>query len=159
MIPEADLSFDNQQIALTQFKVFFGESDLQMTGTLENFIGYALDPAEVLHGKLNFSAQTLNFNPFLQWQLAPLFEERFALRRVINVISITSASPWLASWPRARAARPQTTLRGRDWTHCTEVPRHVQVWFALVAFRFQLKQVYGLQGVPLVFKSRWKSSF
>ena len=65
MIPEADLSFDNQQIALTQFKVFFGESDLQMTGTLENFIGYALDPTEVLHGKLNFSAQTLNFNPFL----------------------------------------------------------------------------------------------
>ena len=64
-IPEADLSFDNEQIALTQFKVLFGESDLQMTGTLENFIGYALEPSEVLHGKLNFNAQTLNLNPFL----------------------------------------------------------------------------------------------
>ena len=58
-IPEADLSFDNEQIALTQFKVLFGESDLQMTGTLENFIGYALEPSEVLHGKLNFNAQIL----------------------------------------------------------------------------------------------------
>jgi len=64
-ITEADLSFDNQQIALNQFKVLFGESDLQMTGTLENFIGYALKPSEVLHGILNLSAQTLNFNPFL----------------------------------------------------------------------------------------------
>jgi hypothetical protein len=64
-IPEADLSFDNEQIALTQFKVLFGESDLQMTGTLENFIGYALEPSEVLHGKLNFNAQILNLNPFL----------------------------------------------------------------------------------------------
>ena len=64
-IPEADLSFDNQQIALNQFKVLFGESDLQMTGTLENFIGYVLRPSEVLHGVLNLSAQTLNFNPFL----------------------------------------------------------------------------------------------
>ena len=64
-IPEADLSCDNEQIALTQFKVLFGESDLQMTGTLENFIGYALEPSEVLHGKLNFIAQTLNLNPFL----------------------------------------------------------------------------------------------
>ena len=64
-IPEADLSFDNEQIALTQFKVLFGESDLQMTGTLENFIGYALEPSEVLHGKLNFNAKILNLNPFL----------------------------------------------------------------------------------------------
>ena len=60
-----DLSFDNEQIALTQFKVLFGESDLQMTGTLENFIGYALEPSEVLHGKLNFNAKILNLNPFL----------------------------------------------------------------------------------------------
>jgi len=64
-IPEADLSFDNEQIALTQFKVLFGESDLQMTGNLENFIGYALEPSEVLHGKLNFYAKILNLNPFL----------------------------------------------------------------------------------------------
>ena len=64
-IPEADLSFDNEQIALNQFKVLFGESDVQMTGTLENFIGYALEPSEVLRGKLNFSSQTLNLNPFL----------------------------------------------------------------------------------------------
>ena len=64
-ITEADLSFDNEQIALTQFKVLFGESDLQMTGTLENFIGYALEPSEVLHGKLNFNAKILNLNPFL----------------------------------------------------------------------------------------------
>ena len=64
-IPEADLHFDNQQIALNQFKVLFGESDLQITGTLENFIGYALKPSEVLYGKLKFNAQTLNFNPFL----------------------------------------------------------------------------------------------
>ena len=64
-IPEANLSFDNQQIVLNQFKVLFGESDLQMTGSLENFIGYALRPSEVLHGILNLSVQTLNFNPFL----------------------------------------------------------------------------------------------
>ena len=64
-IPEANLSFDNQQIVLNQFKVLFGESDLQMTGSLKNFISYALRPSEVLHGILNLSAQTLNFNPFL----------------------------------------------------------------------------------------------
>ena len=64
-IPEADLRFDNEQIALNQFKVLFGESDLQITGTLENFIGHVLKPSEILHGKLKFNAQTLNFNPFL----------------------------------------------------------------------------------------------
>ena len=63
-IPEADLRFDNEKLALNQFKVFFGESDIQMTGTLENFIGYAFEPSGVLRGKLNFSAHTLNFNPF-----------------------------------------------------------------------------------------------
>ena len=64
-IPEADLSFDNEQIALNQFKVLFGESDFQMTGTLENFVGHALKPSEILFGKLNFSSQTLNLNSFL----------------------------------------------------------------------------------------------
>ncbi len=65
IIPDADLRFDNEQIALNQFKVLFGESDLQITGTLENFIGHLLKPSEILHGKLKFNAQTLNFNPFL----------------------------------------------------------------------------------------------
>ena len=59
-IPEADLRFDNEQIALNQFKVLFGESDLQITGTLENFIGHVLKPSEILHGKLKFNAQTLS---------------------------------------------------------------------------------------------------
>ena len=69
-LKEAELVFSPQFVALNKMDVKLGESDIQATGRLENFIGYALKDDQVLKGELVMTSTYMNLN-----ELAGMEEE------------------------------------------------------------------------------------
>ncbi len=64
-ISNAIMGFNNQQVALSAFSGTIGNSDFQMTGSVENFIVYAMGREEPLKAKLNFSSHLFDFNELM----------------------------------------------------------------------------------------------
>lgn len=58
------LTFNPQHVTLGAFDARMGRSDMQMTGSLDNFLAYALKD-ETLKGNLNFSSRLIDVNEFM----------------------------------------------------------------------------------------------
>lgn len=65
-ISNLQASFDPQKITLENYEGTVGKSDMKMTGSLSNYIGYLFGEGEVLKGKLNFSSNVLDLNEFME---------------------------------------------------------------------------------------------
>ena len=63
-IANANVDFTLSKVTLEDFAMTTGDSDLKATGTLENFIPFALSD-EVLKGDFNFTANTFRVSDFL----------------------------------------------------------------------------------------------
>jgi len=63
-ISDAQLDFTNFQMNLTRFDSQLGKSDVQLTGQVENYIGYAFS-GQKLRGKLNLKSKLLDVNEWL----------------------------------------------------------------------------------------------
>lgn len=59
------MRFSPQQVALEQCKAALANSDFDITGSLENFIGYFLSKDAILSGKLNVLSNRIDANAFL----------------------------------------------------------------------------------------------
>ncbi|UXX80376.1 AsmA family protein [Reichenbachiella carrageenanivorans] len=64
-IKETKLKFTPKEIALTKFDATIGKSDMQMNGSLSNFIGYALSETQTLKGQLNFYSNQFDLNEWM----------------------------------------------------------------------------------------------
>jgi hypothetical protein len=59
-INSAKATFNNEQVALQQLNGFLGKSDVQMNGTVSNYMGYLFSENQPLRG--NFTLNSTNFN-------------------------------------------------------------------------------------------------
>ena len=50
---------------MSSFDAVIGKSDMQMSGKISNYIAYALDSAQVLKGRVNFSSTLLDLDEFI----------------------------------------------------------------------------------------------
>lgn len=73
-ILESDLSFNPREIRLNKFQATLGRSDMAMTGSLTNYIGYAMQD-ETIKGVLNFSSGTFDLNEFMTEEDTTVTEE------------------------------------------------------------------------------------
>ncbi|MFY0651449.1 MAG: hypothetical protein JXQ96_05420 [Cyclobacteriaceae bacterium] len=64
-ISSTNMSFNPKSIDLANFDGTIGKSDIHMDGKLQNFIGFALDSAEVLTGQLNFNSNSFDLNEWM----------------------------------------------------------------------------------------------
>ncbi|MDA0196291.1 MAG: hypothetical protein O2887_01650 [Bacteroidetes bacterium] len=64
VIKKSDLSFDPSSIALSSFVATLGRSDMQMTGSLTNYLAYALSD-DTIAGEFIFSSGTLDLNEWM----------------------------------------------------------------------------------------------
>lgn len=64
-IQSANVSFDPSSINLTSFIASSGNSDFNLTGKIENYLGFALSETEVLTGSLDFTSDLIDVNEFL----------------------------------------------------------------------------------------------
>lgn len=65
-ISSAEASFDPKKITLGNYEGTVGKSDMKMTGSLSNYIGYLFSEGQVLKGSLNFSSKSLDLNEFME---------------------------------------------------------------------------------------------
>ncbi|MEM7297657.1 MAG: hypothetical protein AAF391_05260 [Bacteroidota bacterium] len=63
-ITKANLSFNPSRIALDQFDAKSGNSDFQMKGDINNYLGFALSD-ELLTGSLTFTSKVIDLNEFM----------------------------------------------------------------------------------------------
>ncbi|MFK7951592.1 MAG: AsmA-like C-terminal region-containing protein [Ekhidna sp.] len=64
-IKSAKIAFDPSAINLTTFQASSGSSDFNMTGSIENYLGFALSDEEILTGQLDFTSSLIDVNEFL----------------------------------------------------------------------------------------------
>ena len=64
VIKNMQLTFNPKNVTLNSFDGSIGRTDMQMSGSLDNFIAYALKN-EVLKGTLNFSSRSIDLNEFM----------------------------------------------------------------------------------------------
>lgn len=64
-IQSAKLSFDPSAINLTDFTANSGNSDFNLNGKIENYLGFALNENEILNGQINFTSSLIDVNEFL----------------------------------------------------------------------------------------------
>ena len=64
-ISEASTSFNPQELKLEKFQATIGTSDMSASGTITNYLGYALKPEEILKGKFQFSSNKMDLNQFM----------------------------------------------------------------------------------------------
>lgn len=64
-INKTTMDFSTTQIDLKEFDAMLGKSDMQMNGSLSNFIAFALDDNEVLKGELNFTSNKFDLNEWM----------------------------------------------------------------------------------------------
>jgi hypothetical protein len=74
-ISKVQLTFNPQNVTLNAFDAKIGKSDVQMTGTLDNFIAYALK-GETLQGTLNMSSSLLDLNELMASDAKPATEAK-----------------------------------------------------------------------------------
>ncbi|MEM0941880.1 MAG: AsmA-like C-terminal region-containing protein [Bacteroidota bacterium] len=63
-ISEANMYFDPGEITLSQFDATYGSSDFRLTGSVKNYLGYALKE-ELLVGSLSLSSNLIDLNEFI----------------------------------------------------------------------------------------------
>ena len=63
-IPQANLTFNNRYVDLSDFRLTIGKNDIQASGKLENFVAYALSD-KTLKGVLNVKSNYLNISDFM----------------------------------------------------------------------------------------------
>ncbi|MHC2990563.1 hypothetical protein OB13_02790 [Pontibacter sp. HJ8] len=64
-INSADAVFNNERIQLNNMKGFLGKSDIQASGTVSNYLGYALAENQPLRGNFNLISNTFNVNEWM----------------------------------------------------------------------------------------------
>jgi hypothetical protein len=64
-IQSAKLSFDPSAINLTDFIASSGNSDFNLKGKIQNYLGFALNENEILIGQLEFTSDLIDVNEFL----------------------------------------------------------------------------------------------
>jgi hypothetical protein len=64
-ISNAVASFDPQKITLEKYVGTIGNSDMNMTGGISNYIGYLFGENQILKGTLNFNSTKLDLNEFM----------------------------------------------------------------------------------------------
>lgn len=64
-IQSAKITFDPSSINLTDFKATSGNSDFNLSGKIENYLGFALSDTELLTGRLDFTSNLIDVNEFL----------------------------------------------------------------------------------------------
>lgn len=64
-ITKASMVFNPREISLTDFQGRVGKSDLTLSGSLSNYLGFALHENEVLKGNLNFYSRKFDVNEWM----------------------------------------------------------------------------------------------
>ncbi|MEQ9423246.1 MAG: AsmA-like C-terminal region-containing protein [Cyclobacteriaceae bacterium] len=64
-IKKSEMTFDPSTIALKSFDATLGKSDMQMNGSLSNYLAYALNENEIIKGTLNFNSGTFDLNEWM----------------------------------------------------------------------------------------------
>ena len=64
-IKNTEASLDPSSIKLSSFSGNIGRSDMQLSGSLSNYIGYILDETQTIRGELNFSSNTFDLNEWM----------------------------------------------------------------------------------------------
>lgn len=64
-IKETQLTFTPKTVALEKFDAMLGKSDMQMKGSLSNFIGFVLSEDQVLRGNLDFTSNQFDLNEWM----------------------------------------------------------------------------------------------
>ena len=64
-IASTETSFSPSSVVLSSFNGNIGKSDMQMSGSLSNLLGYALNEDEVLKGELLFSSNSFDLNEWM----------------------------------------------------------------------------------------------
>jgi len=85
-IHSSQMTFNPRQIQLKNFDAAIGKSDMQLNGSLSNFIGFAFNDKEVLKGDLNFWSKSFDTNEWMTEQEAEIVEQEDTL--VLEVIRI-----------------------------------------------------------------------
>ncbi|MEM6522739.1 MAG: AsmA-like C-terminal region-containing protein [Bacteroidota bacterium] len=65
-ISQADASFDPKEISINSYEGTVGKSDMNITGSVSNYIAYLFGDNEVLTGTMNFEAKLLDLNEFME---------------------------------------------------------------------------------------------
>lgn len=64
-INSANAVFTNERVQLQNLSGFLGKSDIQASGTISNYIGYALAENQPLRGDINLSSNTFDVNEWM----------------------------------------------------------------------------------------------
>jgi len=73
---KAEMVFDPKKIELKQVSGTIGKSDFDVTGSVNNYIGYLFGKGELLKGTMNFNSNLLDLNEFMtETEEAPVAED------------------------------------------------------------------------------------
>jgi len=64
-ITTAQMNFTPQQINLSEYKGFMGKSDVRMSGSISNYIGYLFGKDQTLRGNLDFTSTQFDVNEWM----------------------------------------------------------------------------------------------
>lgn len=64
-VSTADAIFDPKKIEVKNTKGTIGKSDFEITGAINNYIGYIFSPNETIKGSMNFNSTLLDLNEFM----------------------------------------------------------------------------------------------
>lgn len=64
-ITTAQMNFTPQQINLSEYKGFMGKSDVRMSGSISNYIGYLFGKEQTLRGNLDFASTQFDVNEWM----------------------------------------------------------------------------------------------
>ena len=62
---KAEMMFDPKKVELKQVSGTIGKSDFEVTGSVNNYIGYVFGKGELLKGTMNFNSNLLDLNEFM----------------------------------------------------------------------------------------------
>lgn len=81
----AEMQFNPQSMNLKSFNGQIGSTDLQLTGTVSNYIGYALKENEVLKGNFSMVSRKVNLNEWMTDEEAPAETDTAAALEPIEI--------------------------------------------------------------------------
>ena len=64
-IATANATFDPQKISITQYQGTVGKSDMNITGSVSNYMAYLFSENQVLKGTMNYKGKLLDLNEFM----------------------------------------------------------------------------------------------
>lgn len=85
-IENANLAFDPSAINLSSFEAKLGNSDLNLTGNVTNYLGFALSEKEMLVGTLNFESELLDLNEWIPEEETEIEED--SISEPLEVVKI-----------------------------------------------------------------------